>query len=89
MASWANLFNEQNTSVEPLSLKLKMAVLIVEEEKLAADTIAVSVLSRFPLSKTPEVFTNAVLVHNQNMVSLWSHKTPHAKVHIIHSFNQE
>ena len=65
VASWVNLFNEQNAIVSPpLSMKLKMAVLIVEEEKLAAENIAVSLLSRFPSSKTPEVFTNAFLVHN-------------------------
>lgn len=58
---WSDLFHGQSNA---LPITLKMAVVLVKQEELDGGGIRVDKSSQFPLAKTPEVFTNAVLVHN-------------------------
>lgn len=62
---WSNLFHGQSNA---LPITLKMAVVLVKQEELD-DGIRVDKSSQFPLAKTPEVFINAVLVHNLKPLS--------------------
>ena len=62
---WEDLFEDKIVNTRCI-ITLKMAVLYMDQREYLEGTSQTSVhcIPRFPLSKTPEVFTNALLVHN-------------------------